>query len=130
MQGELIQKVIDCTENEIKTLLTPYYDREEKKKKLALLTNENASGDGFMEVFNPITQRKERLSKAHLEVDTLQEQEEIQREVKGYLLVLMEDVEERLQRIRKQWTTLQLQNKQSRILRSLVSKDKLYEYGR
>ena len=34
MQGELIQKVIETTENEIKTLLVPYYRGDEKREKL------------------------------------------------------------------------------------------------
>lgn len=40
MQGELIQKVIESTENEIKTLTTPYYDRDEKNEKLDELTKQ------------------------------------------------------------------------------------------
>ena len=37
MQGELIQKVIETTENEIKTLLVPYYKGDEKRNWLTLI---------------------------------------------------------------------------------------------
>ena len=50
--------------------------------------------------------------------------------MKAYLLLIMQEVEERLQRIRKQWKTLQMQNKQTKILRALISRESLFEYGR
>ena len=139
MQGELIKKVIESTENEIKTLLRPYYHGDQKLKLLELIERDKEQvGIGKVErdlwrgveVTNPITNRKELLTKEHLTVDTLYEQEEIQSEVKAYLLLIMQEVEERLQRIRKQWKTLQMQNKQTKILRALISRESLFEYGR
>ena len=84
MQSELIQKVIETTEGEIQTLLYPYYKGEEKRRLLEILEkkeskrteSENEELEDKKFLLSKITKRPERLSKHHLNEDTLEEVKE------------------------------------------------------
>ena len=133
MQGQLIQKVIESLENEIKTMLEPYMkgqQREDYLKMLDKMKRTNVEHKyNMMELKNPITNRKEIATRAHLERDTLHEEYYIQAEVKEYILELIDLNEQRLQRIRKQWRTMMLQSKQKKILQAISKKENLFKYN-
>jgi len=80
MQGQLIQKVIESLENEIKTMLVPYMQGEQREDYLKMLDKILGSPNladkkyNMMELKNPITNRKEVVTKEHLQRDTLQEE--------------------------------------------------------
>ena len=128
MQGELIQKVIETTEGEIQTLLKPYYRGDEKKQMKDLVGSEEDI-ERLEMIYSRITKRPERLHNRHLDYTSLEEQQETQREVRSYLLQLSDDVENRLHRIKKQWSSLQLQNNQRNILRAMKSREDIFKHN-
>ena len=80
-------------------------------------------------IYSRITKRPERLQSRHLDYTSLEEQQETQREVRNYLLQLSDDVENRLHRIKKQWSSLQLQNNQKNILRAMRSREDIFKHN-
>lgn len=57
---------------------------------------------------------------------TLEEQQELQRKLKDYMLLVVDDVQSRLHRIRDQWKVMQKQNKHKKILNALLKKENLF----
>jgi len=105
--------------------------REEYLKMLTRIELKPAESEQYnkIELKNPITNRKEVVTRQHLLRDTLHEELYIQAEVKEYILELIELVEARLQRIRKQWRTMMLQSKQKKILQAISKKENLFKYN-
>ena len=61
-----------------------------------------------------------------LDMHTLEEQQELQRKLKDYMLLVVDDVQSRLHRIRDQWKVMQKQNKHKKILNALLKKENLF----